>query len=371
MKKNKIVMLGHKTIPSRLGGVEIVVEELASRLVEMGNEVTCLNRSVDSASNVIKGDNYYKGIKIVTIPTIKIKGLSAFSSSFFGSFVAAFGNYDIVHFHAEGPAFMCWLPKMFNKKIIVTIHGLDHKRKKWGKFASWYIKQGEKNAVKYADKIIVLSNSDKQYFINEYNRETFLINNGVNKPTNCEPDIIEKKYGLKKNEYILYLGRIVPEKNVDLLLDAYNDIKTEKKLVIAGGSSDTSSYYNEIKKKALLNRNIIVTGFVEGKELEELYSNAYAYCLPSNLEGMPLSLLEAMSYGNCCIISDLEVCKEVIDKYGVVFNRNNKTDLEEKLKYICNNKDFVDYCKSNSSSYICNKYSWDSMVIKTLELYNS
>ena len=162
----KIAMLGHKRIPSRECGVEIVVEELATRMFAQGHEVTCYNRRGNHVSGKEFDDGLdklmeHKGIKLKSVPTIEKKGLAAMSSSFFAAVAAAVGKYDVVHFHAEGPAFMCWLPKLFGKKIIVTIHGLDHKRAKWGKFASKYIMMGEKNAVKYADEIIVLSESVK------------------------------------------------------------------------------------------------------------------------------------------------------------------------------------------------------------------
>lgn len=164
---NRIVMLGQKRVPSREGGVEIVVEELAVRMAERGYDVTCINRK----GHHVSGKQYdgeriqlYKGIKLKTVPTIDKKGFAAMSASITGAFKAALGKYDIVHFHAEGPCVMLWLPKMFGKKCIATIHGLDHKRAKWGKLASLYIMLGEKCAVRFADHIIVLSKNVQDYF---------------------------------------------------------------------------------------------------------------------------------------------------------------------------------------------------------------
>lgn len=373
-KKNKIVMFGHKRIPSRDGGVEIVVEELATRLAKLGNQVTCINRSTKSDKNGIihhKVTNLYKDVLIKTAPTVDLKGISAVSASFFASIMASFSDCDIVHIHAEGPSFMCWLPKLFGKKVIVTIHGLDHKRAKWGRLASWYILMGEKSAVRYADKIIVLSKSDWEYFNRTYNVSPSIIPNGVNKPSVLASNIIKNKYGLEKDEYILFLGRIVPEKGIHELIEAYNRIKTQKKLVIAGGSSDTNEYYTSVKRQSSLNNNIILTGFVCGEELEELYSNAYLYCLPSHLEGMPLSLLEAMSYGNCCLTSDIDVCKEIMEENGRYFKKGNIDDLSIQLLELCNNSQLVQKYKLNSTNYICSKYNWEDVVIKTLELYNN
>ena len=369
----KIAMLGHKRIPSREGGVEVVVEELSTRMVEQGHLVTCYNRG----GKHISGKEYnnanlkeYKGVKLVKVLTIDIKGLAAMTSSFFASIKALFSNYDIVHYHAEGPCAMMWIIKWFSKKrIIATIHGLDWQRAKWGGFATKYIKFGEKMAVKYADEIIVLSKNVKKYFKDTYNRDTVFIPNGVNKPKIIKTDIIKKKYNFSKGSYILFLGRIVPEKGIDYLIKAYKKLNTNKKLVIAGGSSDTNEYYNELKSKCKNNKNIIFTGFIQGKELEELYSNAYIYCLPSDLEGMPLSLLESMSYVNCCLTSDIEECSEVIKDKGVTFEKSNIKDLKEKLQYLCDNKNIVEEYKKHSQKYILDKYNWDNVVKETLKLY--
>ena len=325
----KIAMLGHKRIPSREGGIEIVVEELSTRMVQKGHSVTCYNRKghhIGGKEFDAKELKEYKGVKLKTVFTVDKKGLAAVSSSFFAALRCAFSKYDIVHFHAEGPCAVMWLPKMFGKKCIATVHGLDHQRAKWGKFAEAYIMAGEKCAVKYADSIIVLSEGVKQYFKDTYNRETIFIPNGVNRPEIKKADMITNELSLKKDGYILYLGRLVPEKGIDYLIDAYNLLDTDKKLVIAGGSSDTDEYAATLREKASGNKNIIFTGFVQGQMLEELYSNAYIYCLPSELEGMPLSLLEAMSYGNCCVTSDISECTDVCEDKAVYFKKSSSSD---------------------------------------------
>lgn len=365
-----IAMFGQKRIPSREGGIEVVVEELSTRMVELGYDVTCYNRTghhVSGAEYDTSKINEYKGVKIKNTITIDRKGLAALTSSISAAWLTAFGGYDIVHIHAEGPAAMCWLPKLFGKKVIVTIHGLDHQRAKWGKFASKYIMMGEKAAVKYADEIIVLSKGVQEYFLNTYNRKTEFIPNGVSKPIIREAEIIKNKWQLCKDSYILFLGRLVPEKGIGYLLDAWKNIKTDKKLVIAGGSSDTVDFANELKTKA--DDRVIFTGFVQGAELEELYSNAYVYCLPSDLEGMPLSLLEAMSYGNCCLCSNIEECLQVIGEHGISFEKSNINDLSKVLQTLCDNRELVARYKSEAQDYILKKYNWDDVVKKTLDLY--
>lgn len=367
-----IAYLGHKSIPSRQGGVEIVVEELAVRMAEYGCKVTVYNRS----SHHVGGKEFdnsklktYKGIRMKYVPTIDKKGLAAMSSSFFAAIAAAFGRYDVVHFHAEGPCAMLWLPKLFGKRCVATIHGLDHKRTKWGKFASSYIMLGEKCAVKFADEIIVLSEDMQKYFMDTYNRKTMFIPNGVNKPVIRKAEIIKREFGLDKDDYILYLGRLVPEKGLRYLIDAFKNVKTNKKLVIAGGSSDTDNFAKELRKLSKSDGRIIFTGFVQGDLLDELYSNAYIYVLPSDLEGMPLSLLEAMSYGNCCVVSDIPECTGVVEDKGVVFRKSDAEDLCNKLQELCLDDDMVQKYRTDAADFICSKYKWDTVARKTFELY--
>nr|WP_297771220.1 glycosyltransferase family 4 protein [uncultured Butyrivibrio sp.] len=365
-------MIGHKRVPSREGGVEVVVEELSVRLAQMGHHVTCLNRR----GHHVAGEEYdayvgksYKGVRLLNVPTINRRGFAAATASFFGALIAAFGRYDVVHFHAEGPCAVMWIPKLFGKRCIATIHGLDHKRQKWGYFASRYIMKGERCAVKKADEIIVLSESAQQYFKETYGRDTVLIPNGVNKPVRLEPDRIGEKYGLRKDEYILFLGRLVPEKGLEYLINAYKDLHTSKKLVIAGGSSDTKEFEEKVKDMAASDDRIIFTGFVQGRVLSELLSNCYIYVLPSDLEGMPLTLLEAMSYGQCCLVSDIPECVGVIEDKAVTFKKGNVQDLKSQMQALLANPETVEAYRKEASSYVCGKYNWDDVARKTLKLY--
>lgn len=374
--KLRIAMLGHKRIPSREGGVEIVVAELATRMAERGYSVTCYNRRGAHVSGAEHGGSAknikeYNGVRIKRVLTINKKGLAAMSASFFAAIRAAFGKYDVVHFHAEGPCAMLWLPKLFGKRCIATVHGLDHQRAKWGRFASWYIRSGEKCAVKYADEIIVLSESVRDYFKEVYGRETLFIPNGVNKSESMDALEISEKYGLEKNGYILFLARLVPEKGIKRLIEAYGKVDTEKRLVIAGGSSDTAEFEAELFELARKDRRILFTGFVQGRELSELYSNAYLYVLPSDLEGMPLSLLEAMSYGNCCLVSDIPECASVIEDRGFTFKAGDIDDLENKLQMLCDNSSLVEDMKKTAAEYICRKYDWNDVTDRTLAVYKN
>jgi glycosyltransferase involved in cell wall biosynthesis len=369
----KIAMFGHKRIPSREGGVEIVVEELAARMAGLGHEVTCYNRGghhVSGAQFDSTCADELRKVRLKTVWTLDKKGLAAVTSSICAAFRSAFSKADVVHIHAEGPAVMCWLPRLFGKKVVVTVHGLDWQREKWkGGFGARYIHLGEKMAVRFADEIIVLSRNVQQYFADTYGRRTVMIPNGVAKPEIREAREITGRYGLHKDEYILFLGRLVPEKGITYLIDAFQQVKTDKKLVIAGGSSNTDEYVAELKEQAKDDERILFTGFVQGRLLEELYSNAYVYVLPSDLEGMPLSLLEAMSYGNCCVTSDIEECAAVMEEYGATFPKGDVSALVETLQRLCDEPQLVDAYKQQAADYITGKYSWDDVTEKTLELY--
>lgn len=365
----KIAMIGHKYVPSREGGIEIVVENLATKMVENGDEVTLFNRKRKEYPEI----NEYNGCKVKSIFTFNKRSLDAIVYSFIATLkakkMAKKGEFDVLHFHAEGPCFFLnLLPKRKKRKykIVVTIHGLDWQRGKWGGLASLILRKGEQRAVKYADEIIVLSRNVKSYFRETYHRTTKYIPNGIDRPVIKEPQIIADKYGLKNNSYLLFLARVVPEKGLDYLIDAWKLVKkqitTDKKLVIAGGDSHSKDYYNSIVEKVKGDDSIIMTGFVEGQELEELYSNAYLYVLPSDIEGMPMSLLEALSYGNICLVSDIAENVEVINEDCFVFKRGDVDRLRHQIKKIIN-------LNLQTHTNMVIPYTWDDVVNQTMEIY--
>ncbi|MBE5801568.1 MAG: glycosyltransferase family 4 protein [Clostridiales bacterium] len=365
-------MLGHKRIPSREGGVEITIEQLAVRMVAQGHQVICYNRK----GHHVSGKQFssaqlleHQGVQLKTVPAINLRGIAAMSASVFASIRAAFGRYDIVHYHTEGPCAMLWLPKLLGKRCVATVHGLDHQRSKWGRFAKAYIRLGEKCAARYADEIIVLSDGVKNYFMETYQRQTTLIPNGVIRVVPRSADLIRKEFGLEKDGYILFLGRITPEKGVHDLITAYGKLATDKKLVIAGGSSDTDGYVRKLKQMAEGNPNIIFTNFVQGQMLDELYSNAYLYVLPSDLEGMPLSLLEALSFGNCCLVSDIPENADLVQGCGFTFQTGDTDSLAGKLDELLQDPSKVEQCRQAVSKHLNAMEGWDDVTNRTLQVY--
>ncbi|MBD9194317.1 glycosyltransferase family 4 protein [Roseburia inulinivorans] len=360
----KIAMLGHKRIPGREGGIEVVVEELATRMVKKGHDVVVYNRHK-------KGYNcpkQYRGVRIEDVPTIEKKATDAVVYSFLASIKVLFGKYDIIHYHAIGPSVFLIIPHFFRKKTVVTVHGLNYKTPKWNRFGAKFILLGEKITAKYADQIIVLSQEQKRYFLEKYNRETEYIPNGVTSLPRVKAKEITQKYGLKEKEYILFISRVVPGKGLEYLLDAYKKIDGTMPLVIAGDAEYVTDFRAMIGKKAKEDDRVKLIGFVEGKVLAELYSNARLFVFPSEAEGMPMCLLEAMSYNCPCLVSDIPENAEVGKEYVKYFQSKNTENLAKKLReclqFGCETQpDCVEYMKKN--------YSWEMVVDKTLKMYKN
>lgn len=369
----KIAIIGHKRIPSNEGGIEKGVEQHAWRMVERGHSVTVYNRG----GHNIYGKEYdkekrkwYKGIRIVTVPTprgaaeVPVYSLLATLHCIFIS------RPDVISFRASGPCFMIPLARLFGIRVVASLHGIDSLRDKWGKFASWYLRKGEHAAAKSANVCLVLSRNMKEYIDNKYGINSVLFANGVDAPEKCAPQIIKEKWGIEKDGYILSLGRIVPEKGLHYLIPAFKKCKTNKKLVIAGGSNSNKDYYESLLEMAKDDDRIVFTGFVTGQTVTELYSNAYIFAIPSNLEGMANALLEAMSYGNCCLVSDIPENTEVVNDKAVWHRKSSEQDIYDKLQMLLDSPDEVARYKDEAAPYILERYSWDRVVDQMLEIYS-
>lgn len=367
----KIAIIGHKRIPSNEGGIEKGVEQHAVRMVQRGHNVTVYNRG---GHNVFgkefdgKKLKEYKGIKIVTVPTVKGAACVPIYS-FLATIHAAIARYDCVSYRASGSCAMIPLAKLFGLRVVASLHGIDSQRDKWGGFASKYLEFGERMAATKADVCLVLSKNMKQYIKDKYNADAVLFANGVDRPQKKEPKIIKNKFSIDKDEYLLSLVRIVPEKGIHYLIKAFKKCKTSKKLVIAGGAEANREYYNSLVKLAEGDPRIIFTGYVYGDTIAELYSNAYIFLLPSNLEGMANALLEAMSYGNCCLVSDIPENTEVVGKHAEWFKKGNVKNLQLKLQYLLDHEEVVKDYKDSAADYILNQYDWDKVVDQMLEVY--
>lgn len=367
----KIAIIGHKRIPSNEGGIEKGVEMHAVRMAALGHNVTVYNRggnNVFGKEHNEKKLKTYKGVRIITVPTVSGRACVPLYS-FLATLHAAVVRYDVVSYRASGPCAMIPLAKLFGLRCVASLHGIDSQREKWGKLASRYLEFGERMAAKKADVCLVLSQNMKQYIQDKYGTKAVLFANGINRPKKREPERIRDRWGLGKDDYLLSLGRIVPEKGLLEMIQAFKQCKTEKKLVIAGGAEANSRYYEELRREAKGDNRIIFTGLVKGKVISELYSNAYVFLLPSHLEGMANSLLEAMSFGNCCLVSDIPENTEVVEEHAVWFETGNILQMKEKLQELLDFPELVDSYRRTAAAFILKRYNWDTIVEQMLEIY--
>jgi glycosyltransferase involved in cell wall biosynthesis len=361
----KVAMIGLRGIPAKSGGVEHVVENLAPRLVKLGAEVTVFCRTPYCKDR----PEEYKGVKLKYLPTINTKHLEAITHSKLATFNSLFKDYELIHYHAMGNAIFSFLPRIVGKKTIVTLHGLDYQREKWGKFATLYLKFCEKVIKHFPNHVISVSKKIKDHYIKRFGKEIEFIPNGVelHKPKKLTK---LRKFLIRKNNYILFLSRIVPEKNVDLLIRAFKQINTDLKLVIVGDATHTDEYLKKCKDLAKRDNRIIFTGPLYGEDKYEAFSNARLFVLPSTIEGMPIVLLEAMSFGICPLVSDIKENAYVIEgKYGFTFKSNNEKDLIKQIQTLINSplktKQVGKLCKE----MVKKNYQWDAVAKQTFELY--
>ena len=365
----RIAIIGHKRIPSNEGGIEKGVEEHAVRMVARGHEVVVYNRGDDH----INGKAYnterlksYKGVKIVTVPTPKHAAVPVYS--FLATVHAIFQRYDVISYRASGPCVMLALAKLFGTRCVASLHGFDSQRDKWGKFARRYLALGERIAATRADACLVLSEKMRRYIRDTYGAEAICFANGIDRPEKLPPKHIAEQWGLQKDSYLLSLGRIEPEKGLHYLIEAFRACKTDKKLVIAGGDSN-HRYFKQLQDMAAGDERIRFVGYVSGDVTRELYSNAYMFLLPSNLEGMANTLLESMSYGNCCLVSDIAENTEVTGDRAEIFPKGDIAALREKLQALLDDPERVARMKAQSAEYILARYIWDIVVDQMLRIY--
>lgn len=339
-------MIGHKSILLREGGIEKTIRDLSFFLTEKGHQVTVYDRGIYYSSG--ENDRFLSDpfrnqilandkLRIVRIPTVKGAGEVPLYS-FLASLHAGFSQNDVVMIHASGSCRMIPIVQLLKKKVVAFIHGLDSTSSKWGRFASSYLSVGEKTAAKKADELLVLSEHIQTYFRNTYGREATLVFNGIDDPGLLKKEakgLILEKCGLHPDHYLIWSGRISPEKGLQYLIPAYLECRTDKKLVLAGEVDDKKgSFYHNIHLMCNNNHNICFIGNRSPEELQELYENAFAFVFPSEQEGMAHSLLEAQASGTACLLSDIPENRAVAKEHALYFQSKDIEDLRKKLQYL-------------------------------------
>lgn len=357
----RVAMIGHKRIPGRGGGVEVVVEELSTRLVAMGIDVTAYNRK----SKGEKGPSEYKGVRLVDIPTPDSKSLNAVVYSYLATVRAAIDGADIIHYHALGPAASLWLAKLLRKKVVVTVHGLNYKTPKWKGFGARYIKFGERLTARHADEVIVLSRSIQSYFKEEYGRDVRYIPNGISMPEKVEDDSVLDRFGLRGRDFLLCVSRLVPGKGLEILIDAFRELETDVLLVIAGDSEHVDGFKANLLERAAGDGRIVFTGNLGKEDLSALYESARLFVFPSEAEGMPMALLEAMWFDCPCLVSDIPENTEVLEGYGWTFEVGSKFQLFRALNQYVSHWPM----KKDTRRTVKAIHDWKTISSRTIEIY--
>jgi len=356
----KIAVMGTIGIPAIYGGVERHVDELYTRLAARGYQITVFCRSFYT-----RRGGYYKGIRLIRLPTIRTKHLENPVHTLLATMAALLQDYDLVHYHAMLPALFSAIPRFRGMRSVVTLHGLDWQRERWGPAAKGVLRLGERAAVYFPDATVVVSRTMQRYFRERYHKETRYIPNGVNIPSLRSAEWL-RPFGIEPGRYILFASKLSPEKGAHFLLDAFKQIDTDYMLVIAGGSRHSNKYVASLKTSA--GRNVLFLGFVWGELLEALFSHAYLFVQPSTIEGLAISILEAMSYGKCVVCSDIPENKEAIADCGVTFRNRDTQDLAEKLASLLSNPCHVIGLGIRARERVRREYDWDKVAGATEQL---
>lgn len=369
----KIAVIGSKGLPPRQGGIEHHCAEIYSRIAAEGHQVEVFARS--SYNHLPWNARYfYNDVQVSNIPSLPLRGIDALVNSGLAAVVASLRQFDIIHFHALGPALFSWVPRILSPrtKVVVTCHGLDWQRAKWGKTSTQLIKLGEKSAVRSAHEIAVVSEDLQRYFWDRYERRTTYISNApASYPATDSAFAFGQSQGLAKGRYILFLGRLVPEKCPDLLVKAFLKLLPKDwKLALVGGASDTSSYTKELYQLANSSQNIVFCGELQGKQLAEIVRGAGLFILPSAVEGLPLALLEAMREGIPVIASDIPIHQKILDgDRGLLFRQDEVDDCTAAIDWATQNSDLMQVKAEKAKQYIQVYHNWDYIARDWLTLY--
>jgi glycosyltransferase involved in cell wall biosynthesis len=357
----KIAFVGGRGIANYYSGIETYYEEVGSRLAKRGHQVVTYCRSyfTPHLSN-------YQGMTVRRLPSVRSKHFDTFVHSFISTLDALPRDLDIIHYHAIGSSLFSFIPRLVNCRTIVTVHALDWEREKWGHFATWFLKGCEMASAKFPTATTVVSKKLRNHYVQKYDKSPAYIPNGVVAPNFCEPSKI-KEFGLAKNNFLLFAGRLSPEKGCHYMLEALKPLNTALKVVFAGGSSYSEEYIRRLRELAW--DNVMFLGYVDRDTMAELYSNCYAFVLPSEIEGLSISLLEALSYGSCIVASDIEENMEAIEDAGLSFRSMDVSSLREVFKLILGNPALVESYRRKAQELGHRRFNWDEVTRQTEAFY--
>lgn len=357
-----ISFIGQKGIPAKNGGVDRHVENLARFLVAKGEEVIVYNRKNYLENNSTE----WQGVKLVSLPFIDHQNLAAITHGFLATIDAIKRKVDVIHYHGIGPSLLAWIPRIFAPKIKVvsTLHSFDYGNDKWSGFAKFMLKLGEASMCRFAHEVIVLTETMRDYLLQRHERESTIIPNGAHIKVNHGTDKL-KEFGLESGKYILSVSRLIRLKGLQYLIPAFKNIKGDEKLVIVGDGD----YLPELKKIAADDQRIIFTGNQTGETLEQLYTNAKLFIQSSEMEGLSISLLEAMAYGLPCLASEIVANQQATGEAAIYFTSKDINDLEEKLNYCLANPEKMNEIGRSGKERAENIFNWEKISADALKIY--
>jgi glycosyltransferase involved in cell wall biosynthesis len=366
----RIAMIGQRGIPATFGGIERAVEELGAQLASRGHDVVVYCRSGYGEGAPVE----HRGMTLRDLPTVNSKHLEAFVHTGLATADALRQGFDILHYHALGPGLFAPLARLDRRaRVVQTIHGLDDQRAKWGAAAQRVLRVGAWTSARVPHATIVVSRDLERHYLEHWQRATYAIPNGVSRvvPASSHEDI-QRRFGLKPGGYVLFVGRVIPEKAVDLLISAFRNLNSDLRLVIAGGSSHTDAYAARVKALADADRRVVLAGYVYGETLVQLYSHAAAFVLPSELEGLPLSLLEAASYGVPVVASDIPPHLEILGSEAPgrrLFRVGSATGLTDALERSLEGGSAEREGARRLRDQVLARYRWEVIADQTVDLY--
>jgi glycosyltransferase involved in cell wall biosynthesis len=361
-------MIGSRGVPATFGGIERHVEELGSRLVARGHSVTVYCRD----NYISAGQDEHRGMRLVRLPVVGRKHFDAIGHSVVSTAHAMTQQFDVLHYHALGPGLPAIVPRLAGRASVVqTVHGLDNHRAKWGRTARGVLGAAAWMSARVPHETIVVSKALAAHYLDHYGRRASYIGNGVDRPTRRDPTTIVTQLGLRPGKYVLFVGRLVPEKDPASLLEAFRRTTGDFQLAMVGGSSFTDDYVAELNLLASRDPRVVMVGYAYGELLAELYSNAAVFVLPSHVEGLPLTLLEAASYGCSIVASGIAPHREVLDGWGEdgLFAPGDVDALQQCLERALLDPGDGRKRATILQEAVFERYNWDRAASMTQEVY--
>ena len=372
----RIAMIGQKGLPARYGGIERHVEQLSLRLGQAGHEVLVYSRAWFGSA----AGEYAPGVRTVITPTIHTKHLDAITHTFVSTFYALRSGVDVIHYHGVGPSLLAWIPRLLapRVRVISTFHCIDARQRKWGRLAKFALRMGERCACWFPHRTVTVARWLQEYCRDSYQRACDYVPNGVESVERSNSDNDTKtlaEFGLEPNGYVLMVARLLPDKGAHHLVRAYQELRRQnktrgKKLVIVGGSAFTMDYVDQLLQLVEGESDIVLTGYQHGSVLEALFANAYLVAHPSETEGLPITILEAMSYGRAVLASNIPENLEVTRGQAINFNNRDVADLTAKLDFMLAAPDLVARLGEQSQQYVLQNYNWDDVAVGVADVYH-